>query len=409
MHVPPLDIGALRILTPREQAHTFLEVVSTFSSEDITESLLRVVESGSITPTIFARWLPVSCSPSTLRRALQQDVSIEVRRCGIIFLRKALDSTQWRDTWDGLGGTAGVLELMAELSVHEVRATCVTIGKSSRKREVEEKKDTFTPLLEATLPRFFPKPAHVTKDERPLQEVYQRLAPSCTSRIVTKILTGSVSGDWTTVRLKDFAQLQSDTLKDLIVQSIIAGQRIPTWLSSFFWQGVSEKRSLQTYSIDFSLEVLRMVIDQTPPRTWSCSMLGGLIDRLTRRCINKRRTGDLADELIELTLRFLDKRHEAAEKLGSIPKNFLHLIALRWCRHPVMIEHNFKKVLLHFKEFWRSPVISDLFGFISGVPRSQRYELLRFCYYTISQKDIAVEADLAEAKLILYHPASFST
>ena len=117
-----LDTRRIRSATPAELRDYYSQILKDAPIGEVTTQLLQVVERGSIPPITFAPWLGVAKSPSVIREALTQNVSVLIRKFAIKQLRKALCSSRWKETWEGIGGTAGVLDIFADLSVLEVTA-----------------------------------------------------------------------------------------------------------------------------------------------------------------------------------------------------------------------------------------------------------------------------------------------
>lgn len=136
----------------REVTEHLRGVLRTSSEDNITREILHLIEIDSIAPAAFAQWLELAESPGTLRTALTQTVSNQVRGFAFAKLKKSLSGAEWQDTWDALGGASGWLVHLKEYSVQDVIEVCRVLAWISKGDELEAKRKRFTELFAALLP-----------------------------------------------------------------------------------------------------------------------------------------------------------------------------------------------------------------------------------------------------------------
>jgi hypothetical protein len=172
----PLDTHRQRASTPSELRDYYKQLLENVSITEITTQLLQAVERGSIAPLTFVPWLGVSKSPATIRLALTQNLSALIRILGIERLRLALCSKRWRETWHGVGGVAGLLDIFSALSVREVKEVCRAIRWCRKGTDLGEKRECFTKLFKGLYPDYFP----MRRARRRIHSWYYRLSiPAC--------------------------------------------------------------------------------------------------------------------------------------------------------------------------------------------------------------------------------------
>lgn len=430
-----IDTAFIRASTGTKVAQYLRHALEISSDELITQELLQAVERGSVPPLVFTIWLGISRSPLAIKQALTQNISVKIRKVGIRRLRKELNSQPWEEVWDGLGGTAGFLDIFSDLSVHEVRAMCVVVGSFSKGQDMERKRERVTELLTALIPRSFPDATYQISDKRPVGDYYQNLVPGCSAPMVKRILMKEVPGEWENVKERHLFKYHSETLRDLTLQTIIPQSiHCPSWLPSLLDQydpapGSEPELSI---SMQFSFNVLRMLAKKPSSTIPSRSYLGYVVEPLIRQTLRKRASLPCLINIIELALeymyqhptaadgfsrilvepimvqaqkqddswpqqrkiidlvyRYVDKQPNAAKEL----RRFLQLVGGCLSRHPE-IEPQFKALLCHNHKGNKFQEIGSFLRLLYSASSSTRYTLLRFCCKTVLQRDIDNVDDL---------------
>ena len=154
---PLLDTRRVRHSTPTQLRDYYRELINKVDERNITEELLRAIERGSVATNAFQLWLGVSTSPPIILRGLEQTFSVLVRRHAIKVFGKVLRSSRWAEMWLGLGGVQGLMKVLADLSVDEVREACKVVGKCAKEgdNDLEEKRKCITELFLALQPSLY--------------------------------------------------------------------------------------------------------------------------------------------------------------------------------------------------------------------------------------------------------------
>ncbi|RHZ45462.1 uncharacterized protein CDV56_103721 [Aspergillus thermomutatus] len=128
--------------SPTAIAHHFQDLVTTENGDinAIDTHLLSQVHSESIPATIYEIWfhLAVKHAPELLHNRLTDRISCGVRKASLYALRRKFHSRKWKDTWDSLGGAAGIKEIIDNLAMSEVKrlASAITHIKLQGDRQV---------------------------------------------------------------------------------------------------------------------------------------------------------------------------------------------------------------------------------------------------------------------------------
>jgi hypothetical protein len=193
MHVK-LDTNLIRRLTPARLTSHFNSLLSLHpgAEADVTSQLLQLVEREAIASTVFVVWLYQTKSPKTLLAALDQDFSVHIRTRGINQLTNLLRTKRWRNIWDGIGGTARLLSLLAQFSAAHVEQFMSRMGRGVNGRVDEERGRMIAELLQGLLPLLFPEVVLKTVDERRFTDgsgksLYAVLLPMCDSHFVNMV------------------------------------------------------------------------------------------------------------------------------------------------------------------------------------------------------------------------------
>ena len=178
--IQELDDASLRTLRPHNLALRFRHVADQHSWDSIERHLLQRIEQEILPPTVFGMFLS-TVNKSSLLDALKQPFSRHVRKAANKHLGKRIRSADWEKTWCTVGGTQGLLSLLANSSVLEVKLLCQVIGRCAGRSGTkgEQRADAIAQLLRAILPASYPTTSFKTSDQRPLNRYYAYLVPAC--------------------------------------------------------------------------------------------------------------------------------------------------------------------------------------------------------------------------------------
>jgi hypothetical protein len=193
MAVIDIDVARLHSRPAKKTVAYLNEVRQTNADIAICKSLLELVEEEYASPYDFSLFLSWSKCPDTIAMCIRSSPSCFIRTQGIKQFGKALiDSERWEAAWAALGRAEGVADLIASLSVTDVKNLLRVIGRcnigqrrtGAREKAVEE-------LLHALLPwhyRDFAGSELANDDERPLDDYYAQVVPACSSEFVEQLL-----------------------------------------------------------------------------------------------------------------------------------------------------------------------------------------------------------------------------
>ena len=400
-----LDNAIIRQLEPPGLALYFRRVLTTTSEAAVSGHLLEAVKYGSVTPVVFCIWLTIAKSPSSLSDALTQEHSLIVRRVAIKQFGKELKGNRWRTILDELGGTPGLLSLIAQFSVVEVQLFVKTVARYVKGVEVDEKRERVEELLRGLLPRLFPDTPHKSPDGRPLTKHYAYLTLCSTSEFLALALRGESFPllQWLPTSLtlkyrsellrqlslnkifkKDSSQFDFfDCLSDLLGRSPSCSSPEP---------GFSE-------SMLFSLELLRRLARNNSAKFPKRMFVPRLVEPLLRRAIKKNLGWTSIQEIIDLTIRYLRIHPNETVDISFSSGGFLYSLARCWsAREPL-----FQKQLLEALEMIpkSQASVSNYAGILLVLRRSLRYNLLRLCflYVSIHKRDIGIDEGLNDLRV----------
>lgn len=397
-----IDTQLLRILNKNELLRELRTLRPSVTDEAITQGLLSAIGRGSISTSVFAAWFGICKTPYVISKALKQNVSVHIRLLGIKQLKTGLESAQWNALWDGLGGTAGLLELFSDLSVMEVKAACKAIGRCTRDGDPNRKRERITELFQGLHPNVFPEAAARTKDLRPLTKFYQELVPSCTAQFVKWVTTGDQVGRWQYVRERQLLEHHSDSIGTAAVHSVIHDQsadvkdkdRLQS-LSTRFPSTMTPEAGFSA-SMAFALSLLRSVVETNVRHVGHDWILNNLIRPLLRRVIRKRASWSRTQEIVTLIIEYLKDHHEAARALTNAKGHVLHMVAVCWSRRSALFGDHLKYLL--GLVFDTNTTFADIANILAGIPKSRRYALLHLACQEVMGVDLDREQDLSRAR-----------
>jgi hypothetical protein len=395
------DARRIRTSTLAELRDYYNELARTADSDSITAQLLQAVERGSIPPLAFAPWLGVSKSPSVIREALRQRVSVSIRKFAIKQLRLVFSSSRWKEVWDGVGGTAGLLDIFSDLSVLEIPAICKALGRQGRHKQNIGKSECLTELFKSLQPDWFSDAPYKTKDRRPLAKYYALLIPSCSGDFVEEAVANGMDGVWKHARTQDLLRYHPKSiqkqllrfLSDTPTQHPIDHQK----LESLLVQNPSRTSTMRGFSasMEFSLSVLRQIVKTEVHVVEDDFFIRQLVQPLLRRAVKKRLDWGAIQEIVSLTMKYLETHPSAQKELSTTVGDVLHLVAKCWTQEPDLFEMQLRRLCSLSMRGKTERLDLWLWAtFLDGMPISQRYQLLRLCYQESASLDLDVDADL---------------
>ncbi|KAF2846089.1 hypothetical protein T440DRAFT_522026 [Plenodomus tracheiphilus IPT5] len=316
-----LNTKRIRTSTPAQLTEYYNEVRAQTPDEDITAQLLRAVDIGSISPAAVAPWLGLTKSPVIMKRALQQNHSILIRQFAIKYFRKRLHSSTWRDAWTGVGGTPGMLEIFADLSVIEIRTMCKALSRCAKGNDIKEKREHITELFKGLHPGTYVDAKYQTSDRRPLAKHYGLLLPACSQNLIEVALTEDLKGVWKHAKLRDLlehcpaqlGQRQISRLADNETKSINQ-EHIKVLTNRYSTATLSNPRF--SPSMNYSLTCLRILVSVESSKMDDTIVVNNIIRPLLSRSVRKRVDWERILEIVDLTLKYFEKNPTAGKMIN---------------------------------------------------------------------------------------------
>lgn len=397
-----VNTGLLRTLSPDELPSELHTLRLRFSDDIITHQVLGAIERGSLSTSVFAAWIGVCKSPIVIQQALKQKLSIRIRLLGIKQLKAGLESAHWEKLWDGLGGTAGLLEILSDLSVLEVKSACKAIGRCVRNTDVASKREKVTELFKGLHPNVFPNAVPKTHDLRPLTKFYQALIPSCTAELVDWITGSDQDAKWRYVRERELLEHHSENIGRVAFHSVfeehLASKKSKDRLGqlSTRYPSVTSSETGFSASMAFALSLLRNVVDTGVKELEDEWVITKLIRPLLRRAVRKRASWTRMQEITSLAMTFLQQHRNATKLLTNGKGDVLHIIASCWSRRSALFETHFIQSLSMV--FHDKTCFEDIANLLAGIPKSRRYALLHFCCKEVMGVDLDSSQNLSKAR-----------
>ncbi|EPS41256.1 hypothetical protein H072_4817 [Dactylellina haptotyla CBS 200.50] len=370
-----LDLDLIRTSDPRQILEYLRGILAEGHDEEkITGQLISAVEHGSLSGSKFSFWMGVMQNPKVIRMCLEQNTSIAVRHIAIWKTQQLFTSPRWKETWVGIGGVQGVLGIIAGFSVSDVRHFCKVIGRSSRKKDPEEKRIAYTEVFKALFRN--PDAAYQILDKRPLERYYQFILPGCTKEFIMANLNEIC--EWVDENglhrlLKRLMELHPDEIRKMSFEIIIGRQQ----------RGYcSAKKALELFSILPStldgesgltmpmrnlMEILQAMVREN-------KLIGPfdpfreIINPLLKRTARKMLSPSVRQEIAELVQAFFDIPPQTSSKPGPNATTAAILTRL-WSRYPQLFEKPLGTFL--------SQRMSISPGLLSAVPPGRRYPYLK--------------------------------
>ena len=336
-----LNNNVLRSSAPAELATYFRTTLKESNTKAITGQLLTAIAVESVPPkSVFSVWLSACQDPACLVDAMRQEHSLAVRKLAIRHFGKWLRGPGFAVVWATMGGTQGVLDFLATISVNEVRLFCRVIGRTSTSGIVrEQRQSVVTELLTALACDHFPETKLGTTDRRPLLRQYVRMLPACTADFVD--IWMSTDG-LPAPNAKKLMEAHPDLLRNRRLWESGSEQDTERHLDKYTplltdlpplpsaEPGVSESMAFSTRL----LEELKAGRAQTEPDQFQDHLGVPLMRRLWRRkCSNEKRL-----VVLQSLKDYLQSQPKAAKRLRLEQDSILAYLIRLWSRHPYHFE-----------------------------------------------------------------------
>ena len=361
-----------------------------FSTNDISQELLDAVIIQSLPPRVYELWLYACPDETAVVLGLQQDKSVLLRRGAIKAFRQWFRTSRCVNIWQAVGGTEGIVVLLAKFSVNHVREFSKRLGRCSTSTPMrEERQALVTELMYSLASRFFPDAAKVQNpDERPLWKSYAELVYACTPEARDAWIQEKNLPELDMFRVM---QTNTDHYQQQCLKKAMAGEKDLHIYSELFVT-LPKKMSEVDPTVPQNMEFAALFLETLVEHDIKLVKSGGerklgaafatTIRRLARRDISK----DFALETVNLISRCV-KQH-VVEEASSFSANYTEYVtdlARLWMRSPDAYEAPLSE-LLKVDDRINLPGLAQI---ISAVPRMMRYRLLR--WLVVTQHDIDID------------------
>ncbi|KAH8719502.1 hypothetical protein GQ44DRAFT_761974 [Phaeosphaeriaceae sp. PMI808] len=410
-----LDTYLIRRSTPGQLRDYYRNLIhetsgdQNVSGNSITLLLIEAIDRRSIAPIAFTIWLGVSKSAFAIQQGLSQKISVTIRKHSIKSLRKAFCSSKWKSTRDDLGGVEGLLNILSELSIKELRDAFIALGRCGRGKDLSEKRQYITELFMGLQPDTFPNSAFKTTDKRPVGRHCHHLIQSCTEEIVERIVSGDLKGKWEDIKEKNLMTFHPNFMRREQLRALSAEPGLSIDKRSSEKPEKQFSRSIGTLplsflSMEYSIAALEKLTEVDSFILEDDVFINDLVRPLMHRAVKKKVELSKLQNIVNMTIQYLDKHTYLCSDISTREADVLHLVARCWAQKPEMFEKQLRR-LCSYHEFASSldSGLVDWDDFLNGIPKHQRYALLQLCMQESTGIDIDNDEDLKKIKGNLSH------
>lgn len=174
-----LDHSFLRSAHPKDAALLLheLALANTHDLNAISDQLLDAITSEAVPPMLFALWTSACPDDSATVAGMNCSQSIIVRSSAIRNFRRRLRTAKCGDLWRALGGTQGIIALLADFSVIHVKEFCKAVARCSTSKQATAERQSLVTDLLGTLTSSPGDPGQATRN---LLDQYSKLLYTCT-------------------------------------------------------------------------------------------------------------------------------------------------------------------------------------------------------------------------------------
>ncbi|KAL9095476.1 MAG: hypothetical protein Q9165_002347 [Trypethelium subeluteriae] len=314
----------------------------------ICQALLEAVDEEFLQPIIFSIFLPWAKSDDAIVLCIHQGRSRSVRKQGIKHFGIALiDSARWMSAWGAIGGTKGLVDLFAKLSVAEVKALAAALGRCNRgQKGLKAREKGVEELLRALLPIQYPGSRLKCQDRRPIQGYYAQMIPACSSEFVGQLLDAKDQSNPLYQQLPStrLIRTHAELLRTHVKKSISHGANRSDFTRQFFGAFVHSQPPRPnsqdpriSESMAFALNVLQHRLDINNAKDWPAWISEvDIWSSLFRRSRKKKLSETKIHGVFMLGLQLLQIMPRL--KVGFQSTSIWSELMTRWTRVPELYE-----------------------------------------------------------------------
>ena len=386
-----LDNRFLRTAQPKDVALHLRELAraNTHSPNAISDQLLAAIASESIPPMVFALWTSACPDNSATVSGMHCSHSVIVRSSAIRNFRRRLRTTKCDKLWTALGGTEGIVALLASFSVFHVKEFCKAVARCSTSKQSTAKRQSLVTHLLKTLTSSSGEP---TPGARNLLDQYTKLVHTCTPDFKTQWISqrGYSGLDMVKIFELDVAHYQQQCIRAVTESDGTLGSDFDVYVP--LYRSVPQEPHAEDLSISASMAFAVKTFEtaqQTGVVLKRATWLEETVYSLLNRILRKKSSSESARRILTSIASCLQPQS------GDVPlqqyastwdeKYWLKIVQL-WQRDPPMYEPVLTPLLRAYNlrlELLRSPYRKakpSIEACLSTTKRPLRYRLLRWIF-----------------------------
>ncbi|KAM0723538.1 hypothetical protein Q7P37_000525 [Cladosporium fusiforme] len=313
------------------------------SLDALSQQLLQAISSESVPPMIYALWTSACPDESAVAAGLRQSDSVIIRSSAIRTFRRRLRTSTCDQLWRALGGTEGIVALLAEFSVIHVKEFCKAVSRcSTGKLARDARRLLVTELLQALMPG----PRNQNPDKRPLLYLYSKLVPTCTTEAQD---LWTARSDLPRLEMAELFQTDTSWYQAKCLRALSAcGDNLGEELKDFLplFTSIPQERSASDPSVSASMSFTVQILESlqrhsTVPQDthWLEETLCSLLLRIVRRKPSRTFTVRALSCIVYCTEKRSGEAPKGISRRSYKPNDrwFLDIIRL-WQRDPSAYE-----------------------------------------------------------------------
>ena len=381
----------LRTAHPKDVALHLRELAlaNRHNPKAISDQILTAIASESVPPMVFALWTSACPDDSATVAGMQCSHSIIVRSSAIRNFRRRLRTAKCEELWSALGGTEGIVALLASFSVIHVKEFCKAAARCSTSKQATAKRQSLVTDLLKALTSGSGEPASGTRN---LLDQYTKLVHTCTPDFKTQWISERGYSDLDMVKIfeLDVAHYQQQCLRAVSESNGRLGADFEVYLPLF--RTVPQLPHADDPSISASmafavrtLETAQKAGVSLKPATWLEETMYSLLTRILRR----KSSSESARKILASMAHCVQQQSQDVplqQYASTLEDKYLRKIVQLWQRDPSTYEplltpllqaHNVRLELLRPPYNKQKPSIQAA---LSTTERHLRYRFLRWVF-----------------------------
>ena len=347
-----LDISLLSYLVG-EECDSYLEDLRQSHSEvAICQAIIEAVDQDIISPHTFSTVFPASKRGSqhldVISLCIRDGRSHSLLNQSFVLFGKALAHPEnWELAWKAVGGTQGLLDIFAKISVKEVKALVKAIGACNRGRQKSAAREkAIDELLYALLPSYYPGSKLKSHDKRPIQDHYVYMVHACSSQFVFELFSSKdhTNPIYQRVQIKRLIKNHAEIIRDFAFESVFGDggrdDRVHSYFHVFIYNSTpsTSKLNRASSSMVFAKKVLELRLKDIDNNSrWPASLSETTVFfSLLKRYLKRKFEETERHSIIKLGLQLLVAKPSLWS--GFARNNFWSKLISRWRRQPKLYE-----------------------------------------------------------------------